>query len=667
MNGWRILSTSVVVLMVATACGSSDAPAGSGDASDQTGPRMAGESATEGVPSTAADLESSATPILAVGDSAAEAPDSGAALAGADPAKRVAFAWSEDVDELHEQVFAELLRRDPEYATDLGLADELGVPEDILTDVSEEYELATDAIVADTVGRLESLDTALMTPDQRMAHDALCWELRDRMAAAEFRDNVYPVNQVFGVQSSLPEFLAFVHPLESEADARDYIARLEAIGPRFEQVGDGLEARALRGSVAPRFVLGYVLAGMRDFVATPASDNVLAYGFRSRIADVPSLGAGMQAELASEVEDTIERAVYPAYQGLIATVEELERQADDDAGAWKLPDGEAYYAYVLRHHTTTDLTADQIHELGLAEVARIQEEMRSLLVAAGYDSDLNRGIGQLHADADAIVVRSDADRDAAIAAYRQALDRAEEATGHLFELKPDAELEIARVPPFKEFGGPGAYYSPPPVTGDRPGVFLVNLPEGRTVSMVGVPTLAVHEGVPGHHYQLSVQRSLEGAPVFMRALHNTGYSEGWALYAERLVAEQGMYDGDLAGDVGRLQAELFRAARLVVDTGLHDRQWSRQQAIDYMSNTLNWPEGSAASEVDRYIVMPGQATAYKVGQLTLLRLRDEAEAALGDRFDLREFHTVILEHGQLPLEVLERVVDDWVAEELASL
>ena len=567
-----------------------------------------------------------------------------------------------DPDALFAQIFAQMLRRDPEWATELGLADAFGIPQDELTNVSPAYQEETYQLAAGNLARLQALDPATLTPAQRVSRDIYIWLLDDQVRGHDFALHDYPVNQVFGIQNSLPTFMAYVHPLRHLPDAQDYVARLAQVGVKFDQAIVALGVRADAGMIPPRFVFDRVLAEMGSITGQPAAQSLFYAEFHRRLQELDNISAADKETIAAAALAEVENTVYPAYDRLAATLRELRQQATTDDGVWKLPNGDAYYAYALRHHTSTDLTAAEIHALGLQEVARIQEEMRDLLAAQGFSTDLARGTGQMYQAGGGISIASQADRDAAIAAYQSAMDRGMAKMDAAFNLRPRAALQIVPVPDFRG-GGSLAYYNAPPVDGSRPGYFSANLSQGRFISFVELPTLAYHEGVPGHHFQLSIQVEETSLPTFRRATVLTGFAEGWALYAERLAADYGVYTDDPYGDYGRLQAELFRAVRLVLDTGIHAQGWTRQQAIDYFVQTMNWPESVAVGEVERYIVWPGQAVTYKVGQLTLLRLRDQAQTALGGDFDIAAFHDLILQNGSVPFPILEELVTDWVTEQ----
>ncbi|HMJ06201.1 MAG TPA: DUF885 domain-containing protein, partial [Chthoniobacterales bacterium] len=327
-----------------------------------------------------------------------------------------------------------------------------------------------------------------------------------------------------------------------------------------------------------------------------------------------------------------------------------------------LPDGDAFYAYQLRQNTTTTLNPSEIHALGVAEVARIEAEMRAILDANGFAGQaIGASLVALGKDPRFLFPNDDAGRTAALAEYTRLIDQALERSKQLFLTIPKAKIEVRRVPVFKEKTAPGAYYEGAALDGTRPGIFYANLRDMNEVAKWSMPTLAYHEGVPGHHFQIATAQELKGLPQFRKLIPFTAYQEGWALYTEWLARNAGWYEGDPFGDLGRLQGELFRAVRLVVDTGIHAKHWTREQAIAYMLEKTGMGEKEVTAEIERYIVAPGQACAYKVGMLKIRELRTRAEKELGEKFDQREFHDVVLRNGALPLEILEQQVDEYIA------
>lgn len=378
------------------------------------------------------------------------------------------------------------------------------------------------------------------------------------------------------------------------------------------------------------------------------------------------LTANDKQAMNARCAEAIENGVVPAYRKLISFFEgQLARSSTDD-GVWKLPDGDAYYRYRLRVETTTQMTPQEVHDLGLAEVARIRAEMTTILSAQAQlqpGETPAQALSRLAKDPRFLYPNTDEGRKAALADYSKMVDEQLVRARAVVGLVPKAPIEVRRVPEFKEKTAPGAYYNPPAIDGTRPGVFYANLRDMAELPKFSMRTLAVHEGVPGHHFQIALAQEKEGGPTFRRVVPFTAYSEGWALYAEWLATEMGLYAGDPFGDLGRLQDEVLRASRLVVDTGIHAKRWTREQAITYMTDNTGMPEGDVVSEVERYIVQPGQACAYKVGMLRIRAARDRAQKALGPRFDAaakKAFHDVVLGGGALPLEVLDEQVDAWI-------
>ncbi len=572
--------------------------------------------------------------------------------------------WS--LDHYYARVFFEFAARHPMLMTNLGLLD--GTPLDFysdkLDDFSPEAEDREVEFLEQQLKVLHSYDRTRLDPKARLSYDVLDWFLTDEEANARYKDHDYPVNQLFGFQSELPDFMIDQHPLRRPHDAETYVTRVSRFGVAFDQTLRGLRRREAEGVVPPRFVVRDVLQQMNGFVAAPPRQNVLYTHFSSRADSIPNLGADQRDRLRGRLEHEIAGTVYPAYHRLIAYEESLLTRANDDDGVWKLPDGDRYYDRCLQTETTTTLSADSIHALGQHEVDRLQGEMRRILGAQGYHgSDLAATLRGVLAESRFQFPAGDSGRAMILAQYQAILDDANARVGALFDLRPKARLAVERVPAFKEATAPGAYYQAPSIDGRRPGVFYANLRDPHETRRPEMRTLAYHEGIPGHHFQISIQNELKGVPFFRRVLPFTAYAEGWGLYAEHVAYESGFHQ-DAYDSLGALQAELFRAVRLVVDTGIHRERWTREQAIDYMVRNTGMSETEIVSEVERYIVDPGQACAYKVGQLDIVRLRERARERLGSRFDIRRFHDVVLSNGSLPLSLLERVVEEWVQEEM---
>ena len=572
--------------------------------------------------------------------------------------------WS--IDHYYTRVFLRFASRHPMMLSGLGMFD--GTPIDFysskLDDMSPGFERKEAGYLDEELATLRSYDRSKMSAKSKLSYDVLEWFLVNQQQDNKFLYYNYPVNQLFGVQSQLPDFMINIHPLKNPPEARAYIARVSQFGVAIDQVIDGLKLRESKKIIPPRFVIREVLTEMKGFVGKPPRENALYTNFAAKTDSIKGLAPEERKKLEADLEARIQDTVYPAYQRLIAYEEHLESVATDDDGVWKLPDGDAYYDQCLRDNTTTDMPADSIHSLGLSEVSRIQTEMKQILAEHGEKvADLGSGMNKLLSEPRFHFPPGDSGRAIIMADYQKILDDANQRVGTLFDLRPKTGVKVQRVPAFKEATAPGAYYQPGSLSGSRPGTFYVNLRDPEEDKRPDMRTLAYHEGIPGHHFQITIQQQLKGVPFFRRLLPFTAYAEGWGLYAERLAYENGFHQ-DAYDSLGGLQAELFRAVRLVVDTGIHRKHWTRQQAIDYMTANTGMEPSKVVTEVERYIVNPGQACAYKVGQLKILELRERARARLGARFDIRRFHDVVLENGSLPMGLLERVVDDWVAEEL---
>jgi uncharacterized protein (DUF885 family) len=475
-----------------------------------------------------------------------------------------------------------------------------------------------------------------------------------------FRFLSFPVNQLFGVQNGFPSFMESTHHIGNKRDAEDYISRLNAVGVKFDQVLEGLQHRVELGINPPQFVVTKVLEEMNAFVMTPAEESILMTALLEKM-DEAGLDEEDQQQIAQQAKLAIEETVYPAYGRFIAHFEALDEKVEGNYGAWSLPDGEDYYRLMLKLMTTTDYDPEYIHGVGLAEVDRIQAEILDILAAEGWDvsAGFSDAIEQMADDPRFYFSDSDEGREQILAEYTALIEEISERLDPWFATIPEAPVEVRRVPEFKEKTAPGGYYEIPAFDGSRPGVFFANLYDIKATPRYGMRTLTYHEAIPGHHFQLAIQQSLDDLPFFRRMIPFPSYSEGWALYSERVAWEMGLLE-DPYDNIGRLQAELFRSVRLVVDTGIHAMRWSREEAIDYMLRNTGMAESDVVAEIERYFVMPGQATAYKVGMIKIMELRERAETRLGESFDIREFHDVILTNGSMPLDILGELVDRYI-------
>jgi uncharacterized protein (DUF885 family) len=427
---------------------------------------------------------------------------------------------------------------------------------------------------------------------------------------------------------------------------------------------ESLKIQAETGIIPPKYILGMVERQMLDYLSTRSADpdavvpeSLSVYTeFRRKIKTIYSLNSEEQQEYLDAVSSEISKSFIPAYVDLVNQVSDLYNMATDDLGVWKFPNGDAYYAYILRNQTTTEMTPQEIHDLGLAEVTRIQTEMRSVFDELGYSQgeSLEESINRAIADGGYYPTSTQAEKDQLIEAYEEIIDDVEGKLDAVFDVRPLSPVVVIGEPSF----GAGGYYESPAADGSRPGAFHTGVGASQ-VAKFNMPTIAFHEAVPGHHFQIAIAQEAD-LPTFRNDIIFNAYVEGWAMYAERLAWELGVYIDDPHGDIGRLRLELLRAVRLVVDTGIHAMGWTREEAKAYMREALGDSSNRWSHEVERYTVLPGQATSYKIGMLKILELRQLAMEQLGDRFDIKEFHNVVLTNGSIPLDVLSRVVNDFI-------
>jgi uncharacterized protein (DUF885 family) len=459
-----------------------------------------------------------------------------------------------------------------------------------------------------------------------------------------------------------PQFLTDSHVIEDEKSFRRYVERLN----EFSRVIGETKARVLddrdNGVVPPDFIIEKALTGMRAFISEGAEANPLVTTLPEKIEKIDTISDEMRTDLYRQATVAVETKIIPMYEDMISIFEALLDDTNHDAGIWRLPEGDQIYRNALQSNNSTTLSADEIHNIGLSEVDRIEIEMQKILESEGYsEGSLVSRIRQLMELPEHNFPNTDEGRLKQIDYLHQVNDQIMENISDFFITIPPQPLEILRVPTYAENSAPGGYYRPPALDGSAPGRFYINQKDTRDNPRWTLPTLMYHEGSPGHHFQLSAAQLVENVPFLRKVSPFSSYAEGWALYSERIAAEDmGMYEDYPLGNLGRLQAEMFRAVRLVVDTGMHSKRWSRERAIDYMLNKTGMTEAEVTREIERYVVWPGQATAYKVGQIYMLRLRAMAEAELGDQFDIREFHEMILMNGAMPLEILEESVTSWI-------
>lgn len=568
-----------------------------------------------------------------------------------------------------ERIALRMVKNDPETLTMLGLLD--NTPLDFhsggLTDASPAYMANLRQLDRDGLVLIKQYDPAKLKGQKRITYDLMRWYFEQNLRGHRFDYHwapgavfmgPYPVNHVYGVQIDLINFLTTYHKISGKRSVRRYLRRLHMVGWKIDGLLESLALCEGAGAIPPRFVIEKCLRQVESFLADPFDENPLYTSFVEKVRASKRLGERTTQVYGSQVITAIQETVAPAYQKLSNYLQGWLDKATDDDGVWKLPGGEDYYAFLLRHHTTSEMTADEIHQLGLDEVGRLTESVCEIFDRMGLPCDspgeqlkAMMKVPQHH-------FIGENKRDDIRQAYQDILDEVNIRLPEIFSFGSLDQIVVKRLPEFREPDSPIAYAEAPSMDGKRPGTMWINLREPDNVYRWGMRTLAYHEGIPGHVYQLAHAQKIKGLPTFRKTYFFNAYVEGWALYAERLGWELGLED-DLS-NLGRLQGLLWRAARLVVDTGLHARQWTRQQAIDYMLEKTGLPERDVVSEVERYIVAPGQACAYYIGYLKMLALRRKAEAALGEAFDIKEFHDVIINQGGLPLSILENVVNDYI-------
>lgn len=506
-------------------------------------------------------------------------------------------------------------------------------------------------------------DPDKLSPENRLSYRLFEKQAERSIAAFQFSHNDYVFDQMNGAQSQIPAFLINIHRIDSKADARAYINRLYGIGTVMTQAIATSKERAAKGVMPPKWVFPYVISDARNVITgapfTDGADAPLFADFKAKVGKLKISDVEKQL-LIEEALQALLKGVKPAYELLIAEMSAQEKVASTDDGVWRFKDGAAYYEERLANYTTTDMTPDQIHDLGLSQVARIHREMDVIRKKMGFKGNLQAFFKYMREDKKFYAPESDEGRALYLAETQKAYDKIKPLLPQWFGVLPQAPLVVKRVEEFREKSAGKAFYQSPAPDGSRPGTYYANLYRMSDMPLTEVDALFYHEGVPGHHLQRAIQTELKDVPAFRQFGGVTAYSEGWGLYSEKLAKDMGLYT-DPARDFGRLQLELHRAIRLVVDSGIHHKRWTREQAIKYVEDNSADAPGGIVKAIERYIVYPGQATAYMVGRLKISELRDKAQKALGKKFDVRGFHDTVLKSGPVPLDVLEEQVDAWVA------
>ncbi|HEX3765208.1 MAG TPA: DUF885 domain-containing protein [Kofleriaceae bacterium] len=593
------------------------------------------------------------TPPVAPPAPAAPAPAPAAAATPAAPDANAAL------DALFAEYDAGVLARSPMTQSERGIKTDYGKWDDFSDEQAARNNEAETAALAAMRTRFAS---ATLDDAHRLSY-RLFEDRIERLARSyQFHDHGDVFDQMNGAQSRLTAFLINIHKVTSAGDAEAYVQRLQGMGPALRQLVAVSASRAAKGFLPPKWVYPFVVGDARNVIKGAPFDrgpeSALLADFKTKVGAL-KLSADETSRLTTAATAALVESVKPAYEAIIAEMTEQARHASTDDGVWRFPDGADYYATLLKNYTTTGLSAEQIHELGLQQVARIHQEMVALMPALHIRGTLPKLLVTMRDRKDLYYPSGPTGRAMYLAETQKALDGVTAKLPQWFGTLPKAPLVVKPVEAFREKSAGKAFYQRPAADGSRPGTYYVNLYDMAAMPTMEVEALVYHEGIPGHHLQLAVQTELSGLPAFRKFGGVTAYSEGWGLYAEKLAKDMGQYT-DPVRDFGRLQLELHRAIRLVVDTGIHAKKWTREQAIRYVLDNSAEPRPEAAKAIERYIVMPGQATAYMVGRLKISELRERARTALADRFDIRAFHEVVLRNGPLPLDLLDAEVTHWI-------
>jgi uncharacterized protein (DUF885 family) len=561
---------------------------------------------------------------------------------------------------LMDRLVEEQLNRSPRTATNLGL--DVGARASLrgrIEDRSLQAKAAATAADTKALADLRAIDRGKLSPADRVGYDTVEFQLTERIRQDRFPYGgdytTYVVSQRSGAYQQIPDFLDSQHPVKTAVDADAYLARLDGFARAIDQDTERLLSEAQAGAAPPSFLLDTTLTQMGALRSQAPAEATVVRSLGRRAAE-----AGLAPRYATDAAGLFATKVVPALDRQLTAVDRVRQRATADAGVWRLPDGEAYYASRLKWFTTTDLTAEQVHQIGLEQVADLTSKVDAALRTEGFtQGTVLQRLQALNARPGETFPNTDPGRAELLAALNSQMAELDRRLPTAFARLPKAKVDIRRVPPEIQAGAANGYYQGPSLDGSRPGAFYINLADTTEWPKWSLPTLTYHEANPGHHLEVALSRENPDLHLYRRAFTGfSAYSEGWGLYAEQLADELGAYDRYPIGKVGLYQSYLFRAARLVVDTGLHHKRWTREQANKYMVDATGDPPGSIAREIDRYVGNPGQACSYKIGQTVILRLREDARRRLGRRFDLKRFHEVVLDTGRAPLTVLERAVGE---------
>ena len=572
---------------------------------------------------------------------------------------------SQKANDYFEDVFEQAVARSPESQTFLGRDTNM----DKWDDLSEEFDLESLKLAKQSLLDLQKIDVSLLDESTKLSYDLLKQDTEEEIEDFKWRLYNYPVNQMFGTHSSVPSLLINQHRISTIKHAEDYIARLNNVPSYFDQLIVGLKARAEAGIIPPKFVFPHIIRDSGNIITgkpfDDGDDNAILADFTSKVNALKSdddtpIDDEQKNALIDAATLALTNSVKPAYEKLISYFTELETSATTDDGIWKWKNGDEYFDVALARTTTTSLTSDEIHQIGLDEVARIHNEMREIKNKVEFDGDLSEFMAFMRDDPQFYYNTDSPGKERYLKEATGLIETMKGSLDDMFITKPVADINVKAVEAFREQSAGKAFYQRPSEDGSRPGLYYANLFDMKAMPTYQMEALAYHEGIPGHHMQIAISQELKDIPKFRKFGGYTAYIEGWGLYSEMLPKEFGFYS-DPYSDFGRLAMELWRACRLVVDTGIHSKKWTREQGIEYYTNNTPNAVSDGVKMVERHIVMPSQATAYKIGMLKIWELREAARKELGEKFDIRAFHDEVLKYGPLPLNVLEEKINTLVA------
>lgn len=582
------------------------------------------------------------------------------------PEKPVTTASPDQEDQRLAVFFDEIFERDvsqsPEFQAVLGRKTEDYGRWD---DYSEAYAQSQNEQTAADLQRLRTeFDYDALSESAKVSYRIFAYNQQRDLRNFKWRHHNYAVSQMGDVSSELPTFLQNIHKIESIGDAEDYISRLAGVQTLMQQIVAQLRQGESIGVIPPMMVYPKVLPGAQNMLKgapfeETAEDGVLLADFRSKLESL-EIDPQERDILLNDAANALSGPFRKGYQLMIAELLRLQAIADNNHGVWNLPDGAEFYANRIQNWTTVVKPVDEIHQLGLAEVARIRAEMQQIMQQVGFEGELAEFFEYVRTNPENYYPNTDAGREEYIREATALIEGIYDIADDYFNVLPKAPLEVRRVEPWRENAASTAFYNSPSPDGSRPGIYYINQKNMNAVQKHIMNSLAYHEGAPGHHFQIAIQQELEGIPQFRLFGGYSAYSEGWALYSERLAFEAGLYQGMPMRNFGRLAEEMKRAVRLVVDTGMHSQRWTREQSIEYMTANTPMAPADIERQIERYFVLPGQALSYKIGMLTILELRQRAEEQLGEDFDIREFHDAVLKNGAVPMQILEQVIDAYI-------